>query len=300
MVLMLAVSLLINMVLIFLYTSLKRDLKALRSQIQYANENNSRFPFFTGSVNHDLKKIICLLNIKKEESIKIMNQICRMDQNLKDMIADIAHDIRTPLTSVCGYVQLLEECDDQADKARYFEIINQRLAYLKTLLEELFFYTKLVNGSIDFTLSKVCPAEVLRKTLMHFYNQFEAKQLALTLDIENENCMIESDELYLQRILDNLCGNVLMHGAHYLKVTQHVYDDFICIQFKNDYAGDALQADQLFQRYYTSSVHQQGSGLGLAIVMELAEGLAGSADAQIEAGELCISLYFQKRLTQYE
>ena len=99
MVLMLAVSLLINMVLIFLYTSLKRDLKALRSQIQYANENNSRFPFFTGSVNHDLKKIICLLNIKKEESIKIMNQICRMDQNLKDMIADIAHDIRTPLTS---------------------------------------------------------------------------------------------------------------------------------------------------------------------------------------------------------
>ena len=63
MVLMLAVSLLINMVLIFLYTSLKRDLKALRSQIQYANENNSRFPFFTGSVNHDLKKIICLLNI---------------------------------------------------------------------------------------------------------------------------------------------------------------------------------------------------------------------------------------------
>lgn len=293
---------LLCVILLFMYITLKRDIKELKKQLHYANKTGSHFRFFSVSLDHDMQQIVCLLNETKDKNQKMYYQIQQMDINLKEMISNISHDIRTPLTSVYGYIQLLEECENECEKEQYYAIIKQRLDYLNTLLEELFLYTKLVNGNIEFNLKEVCVCEVLCQTLLPFYNQFEEQKIHLELEIEDENTLIESDELYLQRIFNNLLSNGLNHGTHHLKIIQRDYHDFVFIQFRNDVVDPQLNVDQLFQRFYTSdqSRSKQGNGLGLAIVKELVEGLDGSVDASLNEGELCIDLYLLKSISNNE
>lgn len=301
MMIVLIVLLLISLLLMFQYITLKRDIKELKKQLQYANKTGSHFRYFSVSLDHDMGKIINALNEIKDKHQKVQYQALQMDLNLKEMISNISHDIRTPLTSIYGYIQLLEECEEE-ERAQYYQIIKQRLDYLNTLLEELFLYTKLVNGSVEFTLSEVSVYDLLCQTLLPFHNQFEEKRIQLDLVFEDENCQIESDELYLKRIFNNLLNNVLMHGMDKLTITQRVYHDFVYIQFRNNVKNSNIKAEQLFQRFYTGdqSRNKQGSGLGLAIVKELVEGLEGSVDVSLNKGELLLDLYLLKNISNNE
>lgn len=301
MMIVLIVLLLISLLLMFQYITLKRDIKELKKQLQYANKTGSHFRYFSVSLDHDMGQIINALNEIKDKHQKVQYQALQMDLNLKEMISNISHDIRTPLTSIYGYIQLLEECEDD-ERAQYYQIIKQRLDYLNTLLEELFLYTKLVNGSVEFTLSEVSVYDLLCQTLLPFHNQFEEKRIQLDLVFEDENCRIESDELYLKRIFNNLLNNVLMHGMDKLTITQRVYHDFVYIQFRNNVKDPNIKAEQLFQRFYTGdqSRNKQGSGLGLAIVKELVEGLEGSVDVSLNKGELLLDLYLLKNISNNE
>lgn len=301
MMLILTASLLISLIFMFLYITLKRDIKELKKQLQYTDKTGSHFQYFSVSTDHDMQQIINVLNELKDKNQKVQYQALQMDMNLKEMISNISHDIRTPLTSIYGYIQLLEECKDD-EKAQYYQIIKQRLDYLNTLLEELFLYTKLVNGSVEFTLSEVNVYDLLCQTLLPFHNQFEEKSMHLDIVFEDVNCWIESDELYLKRIFNNLINNVLMHGMDKLTITQRVYHDFVYIQFRNNVKNSNVKVEQLFQRFYTGdqSRNKQGSGLGLAIVKELVEGLEGSVDASLNEGELLLDLYLLKNISNNE
>lgn len=301
MMLILTASLLISLIFMFLYITLKRDIKELKKQLQYTDKTGSHFQYFSVSTDHDMQQIINVLNELKDKNQKVQYQALQMDMNLKEMISNISHDIRTPLTSISGYIQLLEECKDD-EKAQYYQIIKQRLDYLNTLLEELFLYTKLVNGSVEFTLSEVNVYDLLCQTLLPFHNQFEEKNIHLDIVFEDVNCWIESDELYLKRIFNNLINNVLMHGMDKLTITQRVYHDFVYIQFRNNVKNSNVKVEQLFQRFYTGdqSRNKQGSGLGLAIVKELVEGLEGSVDASLNEGELLLDLYLLKNISNKE
>lgn len=301
MMLILTAALLISLILMFQYITLKRDIKELKKQLQYTDKTGSHFQYFSVSTDHDMQQIINVLNELKDKNQKVQYQALQMDMNLKEMISNISHDIRTPLTSIYGYIQLLEECKDD-EKAQYYQIIKQRLDYLNTLLEELFLYTKLVNGSVEFTLSEVNVYDLLCQTLLPFHNQFEEKNIHLDIVFEDVNCWIESDELYLKRIFNNLINNVLMHGMDKLTITQRVYHDFVYIQFRNNVKNSNVKVEQLFQRFYTGdqSRNKQGSGLGLAIVKELVEGLEGSVDASLNERELLLDLYLLKNISNNE
>lgn len=301
MMVVLTAAILICLILMFLYITLKRDIKELKKQLQYTDKTGSHFQYFSVSTDHDMQQIINALNEIKDKNQKVQYQALQMDMNLKEMISNISHDIRTPLTSIYGYIQLLEQCDDD-EKAQYYQIIKQRLDYLNTLLEELFLYTKLVNGSVEFTLSEVNVYDLLCQTLLPLHNQFEEKSMHLDIVFEDVNCWIESDELYLKRIFNNLINNVLMHGMDKLTFTQRVYHDFVYIQFRNYVKNSNVKVEQLFQRFYTGdqSRNKQGSGLGLAIVKELVEGLEGSVDASLNEGELLLDLYLLKNISNNE
>lgn len=301
MMLILTAALLISLILMFQYIMLKRDIKELKKQLKYTDKTGSHFQYFSVSTDHDMQQIINALNELKDKNQKVQYQALQMDMNLKEMISNISHDIRTPLTSIYGYIQLLEECRDD-EKAQYYQIIKQRLDYLNTLLEELFLYTKLVNGSVEFTLSEVNVFDLLCQTLLPFHNQFEEKNIHLDIVFEDVNCWVESDELYLKRIFNNLINNVLMHGMDKLTITQRVYHDFVYIQFRNNVKNSNIKVEQLFQRFYTGdqSRNKQGSGLGLAIVKELVEGLEGSVDASLNERELLLDLYLLKNISNKE
>lgn len=281
-------------VLLFLYITLRYDVKQLRKQVEYANQEQSQFLFYTTSTDKNMQALIVACNEMRNTYHQECVQYHQMDQDFKDLITNISHDIRTPLTSINGYIQLLEECENKADQERYYRILHQRLDYLKELLEELFLYTKLVNRKIAFQIEPVCLYDVLCETLVQFHTQFVNQQMELSLTIANERAMAECDSIYLRRILNNLCMNVVRHGKNQLSIHQDIVQEQVVLSFANEVVNEEIDVDSLFQRFYTGDIsrNNQNSGLGLAIVKELVDSMDGSVVAQMKQHRLIITLTF--------
>ena len=279
-------------ILLYLYLSLRWDVKQVRKQIQYANREQSQFSFYTGSTNKDLKELMDACNKVRNDCQQECAQYHQMDEDFKNMITNISHDIRTPLTSINGYIQLLEECENKDDQERYYKIIYQRLTYLKELLEELFLYTKLVNHKIAFQIDAVCLYDILCETLIQFHTQFEERQIELSLKIDQERTMVDCDVMYARIIFNNLCMNVVRHGKHTLNISQIVRDTYVEISFTNEVVNEQMDVDSLFRRFYTADIsrNNQNSGLGLAIVKELVESMKGEVHAKMEQHCLVVTI----------
>lgn len=288
----------IIVVLLFLYVSLKHDVKELRKQVAYSNHRKSKFRFYTTSFDSDMKKIMQEMNEFRDEQIELCNTYQRKDQDFKDMITSISHDIRTPLTSIHGYIQLLEECEKEADAKRYYVILHQRIAYLKELLEELFLYTKIVNNNITYVMEPIEVYELVCETLLYYHLQLQEKQIMVSVDFEDEQVILVSDAIYLRRILNNLCQNTVRHGENFLHIIQCVQKDNLVLCFANQVSEDTLNVEELFQRFYTGDQarSKQNSGLGLAIVKELAETLGGKVEAKLETA--CLNIYLSFPISQ--
>ena len=288
---------LVIIVLLFLYVPLKRDVKELKKQLVYRNQQKSLFTFYTSSYDQDMHAITEALNTFRKEQMEQCHQYQRKDEDFKDMITSISHDIRTPLTSIQGYIQLLKECDNQEDADRYHAIIKQRLDYMKELLEELFLYTKIVNQSINYVMEPICLYDIVCETLLNYYPQLKEKGIEASVMFEDEQTMIESDAVYIRRILNNLSQNVVQHGVGSLHITQREVGKQVLLCFSNQMDYGIINTEALFQRFYTGDQARstQNSGLGLTIVKELAEALGGNVEAKAKDKQLDILLYLPSK-----
>lgn len=296
MIYLIAILIVCIILLLFLYITLKRDIRILRKQLQYTNKEDSLFSFYTTSIDKDMKQISAELNLLREYYLKDRNRYMDMDQNFKRMITNVSHDIRTPLTSITGYIQLIEECYKEEDKKRYYSIVYQRLDYLKTLLEELFFYTKITNDAIELKQEPICLYDKLCETLLHFHTQLQERDIDISLNFQDERLLYYGDSICIERIFNNICNNVVRHGYGTLHITQLQRGDEICIQFQNAVLNDDICVEALFDRFYTAdnARNNKNTGLGLAIVKELTEKMGGHVEAHLKNKNLEICLYLKE------
>ncbi|WP_028044264.1 sensor histidine kinase [Candidatus Stoquefichus massiliensis] len=216
------------------------------------------------------------------------------EEQLKMTIQNMAHDLRTPLTSSMGYMHMLKECHDDAKKQRYLDISIERMEELKRLLEELFLYTKLISKSYVLECEKITIYPILTKILFSFYHLFEKNNQEPTLQFQDESmeCIINQEAI--ERILRNLINNALLHGIGDLIIIQD-HDKLI---FKNTIKkGEQPDIDHIFDRFYKAdqSRSHSSSGLGLAIVKELMEKMGGAVKADIEENSFIIILIFNNK-----
>lgn len=215
----------------------------------------------------------------------------RSQKQLKKTISNIAHDIRTPLTSAAGYLQMLEDCGDRDTQRRYISIVRSRLDELKEMLEELFLYTKLTNEEFVIECSPTPAFPVLCDCMVGLYHVFDEKGVEPEIRFSDESLLVSASSESLGRIFRNLINNALLHGAGGLCVVQKG-DKII---FSNPVEDpSALDPEQLFERFYKadSSRKKGSSGLGLAIVSELMHRMGGTAKAEIHGNCLEIVLTF--------
>lgn len=222
------------------------------------------------------------------------NQYQLSQRHLKETISAIAHDIRTPLTSASGYLQMLEECDagDTSRRERYQQIIGQRLRELKEMLEELFLYTKLTSEGFEIVCSQVAVLPVLSECLVDMYHMFEEKRTGPEVTFENEALQVWASPEGLSRIFRNLVQNALIHGEGPVIIRQQ---DSV-ITFTNHIPeGVHVDTKRIFERFYKSDISRRKgtSGLGLAIVRELVQRMGGHVEASLDDGYLAISVCFQ-------
>lgn len=241
----------------------------------------SDLPF--AEINELVQRINDICNTYREESIAVE----RNESNLKEAIANLSHDIRTPLTSLDGYVQLLVMSDSQEDRDHYLKIIQNRITSLKELLEELFTYTKMQDQHYELACVPMDGRQCICETVLSFYDSFSERGLQPEVDFCEERLPILGNDVALQRVVQNLIKNALEHGTERLGLKLEKQDNNLHFVCYNDKKGEEIiDIDKIFDRFYKGDRARTSTstGLGLSIAKGLIERMKGTISASVDDG----------------
>ena len=213
------------------------------------------------------------------------------DRELKEAVTNISHDLRTPLTAICGYLELLEAEEMTDNIRRYVEQIANRTEALKALTEELFRYS-VISSVSDLSYEKVNVGRVLEDTLISFYGAFEQKNITPNISLPDSVIVRSLDKSALSRIFGNIISNAVKYSDGDFSVTM---SDAGEITFSNSASElSSVDVGKLFDRFYTVDSARKSTGLGLSIAKLLTERMGGSISADYKGNTLSITLSFEE------
>ncbi len=212
------------------------------------------------------------------------------DTELKNAVTNISHDLRTPLTAICGYLDLLEQDDLSEDAFRYTAIIRNRTELLKQLTEELFRYSVLLTANEEAVREPVVLSEVLEESIAAFYASLKERGITPEIKLTGNKITRNLNRPALSRIFSNLINNVLKYSDGDFFVSLSDYGE---ITFANTASAlDDIQVGRLFDRFYTVEAARKSTGLGLAIARTFVEQMGGTITAGYAGNILSIHIYF--------
>ena len=215
------------------------------------------------------------------------------DAELKSAITNISHDIRTPLTAICSYLELLEETDTSdtviSDTvARYLDVIKGRTKSLTELTEELFRYSVIVTQSNEMVLSDIVINEVLEESIAEFYAAFKTRNIVPKISLTNQKIVRRANQKALSRVFSNVINNALKYSEGDLAIELNDEGEVI---FSNQAPElNEVLVGKLFDRFYTVENSRKSTGLGLTIAKTLMEQMQGSIHADYSEGRLVIRI----------
>ncbi|MCI9361638.1 MAG: HAMP domain-containing histidine kinase [Hungatella sp.] len=220
------------------------------------------------------------LNRMVEEIRELMDKERESERTKNELITNIAHDLRTPLTSIIGYLELLSKTEhmDPDMQKKYIDITYTKAKRLQKLIEDLFGFTKLNYGKISMRISKVDIVKLLSQLLEEFYPAFMDKGLAYELQSNVPAKVIKADGNLLARLFDNLINNAIKYGTEgkRILVKVHAAETIVTVSVTN--YGYVIPKDELpllFNKFYrveqSRSVNTGGTGLGLAIAKNIVD-----------------------------
>ena len=215
-----------------------------------------------------------------------------------ELLTNVSHDIKTPLTSIINYVDLLKKTDPQPKEAReYADVLERQSNRLKKLLEDLIEASKASTGNITVELAPTDAAELLRQAVGEYSERLTAQSLETVLRIGGESCTITADGRLLWRVFDNLLGNVVkyaMPGTRvYFDLTEQGGQSSIVVK---NISREALNidTDELMERFVRGDASRatEGSGLGLSIARSLTECMGGRFELSVDGDLFKVTLRF--------
>lgn len=263
----------------------QRQLRSINLQLSQRLHEQYAQPISVELLNTELNQLVTKINRVLIETQKSRLLIKREEKYYKEMIANISHDLRTPLTAIKGYQQmLLNESLTEAQLAK-LQIAQKHVGRLEQLVETFFEYSYLLSNEDEPKKDRINMTNIIIETIAGAFTQFEQKGIAVNLPAF-EPPIIHTDEEMILRILQNLVRNSIMHAQGDVTIKTWLEKDYAYISFRNPINEDVhINPKQLFDRFYTSDyTRRKNTGLGLAIVKLLAEKLGGTASAKIEDG----------------
>jgi signal transduction histidine kinase len=274
----------------------KREIRNIVKRLQFIRENDTNMKINlqikTKEINELAIQLNHLISYYKVEKIAIS----KAQHEFKEEITNISHDLRTPLTSISGYVQMLESGNVTADKeSEYYNIIRRRIETLVKMLDEFFEFTRIESDEYPLQLERINVSNVLVDVISMFYYDFLSKGEEPSIQIPSAPIYICADKDALKRIFQNLIKNYLNHGTGSIFISVKEEGNHVCISFKN-YAPsiDNEEVEKLFKRFYTvdKSRVKKTTGLGLSIVKNLVTKLNGEIETYVEDSFLIINITF--------
>jgi signal transduction histidine kinase len=268
---------------------IKKDIRQLNRALDLIKNEDTNTKLTTQTFDKDVCEMCNNINAILDERRKVITECERTNNEFKRAITNISHDMRTPLTSAIGYLQMLQGDDVPLEKQEeYIGIIESRLQSLSALMNSLFEYARVIEGKEQVDIQKVNVCNVLRDTLSEFYGEFESKGFKADVNIPDEPVNYLCDPAMLRRVLQNLLKNVCTHGREHLRV--NLSNNVIEIANKADLSE--VDTDKIFERFYTADLSRTGknTGLGLAIAKELTVRMGGEITARVEGEVLVVRL----------
>ena len=238
-----------------------------------------------------MRKLAADINVQLRLLRREHHRYQQGDLELKEAVTNISHDLRTPLTAINGYLDLLDREDKSENVQRYLYQIKNRTESLKQLTKELFRYS-VVTSSQKLNLESVDLVRALEESLLSFYGVMEEKGIQPEIELPEEPVFRELDAGAVSRIFSNIIGNALKYSDGDLSV---VMDGNETITFANTAHNlNAVTTGRLFDRFYTVEASRNSTGLGLSIAKLLVERMGGSIEASYDNNKLQIKITFAK------
>ena len=237
-----------------------------------------------------MRKLAADINVQLRLLRQQRHKCLTGDRELKEAVTNISHDLRTPLTAICGYLDLLDNEDKCENTSRYLSLIGNRVEAMKQLTEELFRYSVILSTG-ELVLEPVCVNGVLEEGIAAFYGVLTSRDIQPEIHITETRIERQLNREALGRVFSNILNNALKYSDGDLFIT--LRDDGEIIFSNTASSLNGVQVGKLFDRFFTVEAARNSNGLGLAISKTLVEQMGGSISAELTNNKLIIYIRFQ-------
>ena len=280
----------ISSILAFIFLShllfIKKELKNILNQLKNYNIRKTEKKIDITLLDKDIEKMTieinnlidlhALSNIEKKSA----------ERELKQAIANISHDLRTPLTSILGYIQLIEkpEVTDE-ERKEYLAIAKDRAKRLQILLNDFFELSVIESVDYSLKLGKLGLNSIVEEIVINLYDKFNEQQIVPSIKIPQEQMNIIGDESAIKRVIENLVINAIRYSDGNVSITLERNNTKINLTISNDVKDITEKGVELFfNRFYTADQTRsgKGTGLGLSIAKALMDKMNGKLSAELK------------------
>ena len=273
----------------------QRQVKDICRQLAFLMKHDSNMlihrEFGLGGIGMLSDRLNDLLELRRKEKQYYQEK----ETLIADTYTNLSHDIRTPLTSLDGYFQLMEACENVEEQRRYLNIIHERIHSLNEMLEELFMFTKLKNESYRLELTSCCINRILKETVFSYYDDWVRREIQPDIQITEEQLYIDGNKQGLSRIIQNVIKNGLDHGEKKIRIMLKREQNQAVLRISNQViASEQIDIEHVFDRFYKADAARSktSTGLGLSIAREFVRRMNGEIGAKIEENEFIVEMRF--------
>lgn len=266
----------------------------IRRKLKFIKNNKSNMLLNTETPFRQINELIREINdiLDKSRRLEVLTQ--RRENELRSTVANLSHDIRTPLTSLDGYFQLLLHADTESEREQYIKIIDERIKALKDILEELFTYTKLQNSDFTLELESVDIARIFCESVFSFYCEFKSEKIEPKVELYDGELIVKGNQDAFKRVFKNIIKNALEHSkGGDICISLNKVDDTVVFKCSNSVdSNDEIDIERVFDRFYRSDGARTATstGLGLSIAKELVHRMKGSITAELEGAVFTVEI----------
>lgn len=259
---------------------IQKKIRKISEKLKEITDTDSLERVMVFTENKELMELAAQINCLLENHLKVKADYCRSEIASKKMLSNISHDIKTPMTVILGYLEIMRISGKSTDEM--LEKVEKKANNVMELINQFFTLAKLESGDMDMELSKIDVCEVCRESILDFYGILTNNHFQVDIDIPESSVYVHGNKEAIQRILFNLISNVIRYGADgkYLRISLRTDKNSVYIDVIDKGKGiDKNFADHVFDRLFTMEDSRnrniQGNGLGLTISKNLALQLGG-------------------------
>lgn len=268
-------SLTILIVLLIIFILKTKEINRLTLELKKLNREGKGGKLRLLLPNKNIENLIVEINTLIDDKRKMENIYKEKDMELREAIANMSHDLRTPLTSIMGYVYLLNDDKlDEDERKEYLKIIEKRSAVLNDLITNFYGLSRIQADQYEIKFEPVNLELVLGEIIVAFYETLDYKFGEPEINIEEGLSPVSGDKQALNRIFTNLIENIIKHGEGEVKISLKKKKKYIVMEFSNKAEDlESKDVNRIFEKFFTKDRMRTGqnTGLGLAIVKLLVE-----------------------------